>query len=226
MLIFFPHIPKAGGESLKHGFYEAFGRDKCIKVWQSSGSDTTSRKFPDLDGKKLEAASAVVGHLPLASFLSNVYAKREFDQGNVKIITSVRDPIERLVSEYNYISRNNAHPIHHKVRQLSAIDYIRTQPANFQFSFLKPFVDSTIVDIKRTILIFPVENSIQCFQDYFCHNLDIKLSSMKIRNKTIDIKGDSKLFRSSDLDNRDFHFLREKHEIDFALYSMSLIKDQ
>ncbi len=107
MIVYFPHIPKTGGQTILHGFYKTFGFKKCIKVWNPDfGADVSPKNFPYLNSKQFEGISAVVGHLSLSQFLKNRYTKKEFERGNVKILTSVRDPIERILSLYNYVFYN------------------------------------------------------------------------------------------------------------------------
>ncbi|AII47846.1 hypothetical protein KR52_01535 [Synechococcus sp. KORDI-52] len=161
---------------MKQGFYEAFGRGRCIKVWRAFGSDVSSDKFPDLSSHEFKGISAVVGHLRLSDFLKNSYAKREFDDGNVQILTSVRNPVERLVSEYNYVSCNVKHRLHDEIRGMSPMDYIKLQPANIQYDFLKPSDKSSIDDIVEIMKLFPIENSIKGFSNFFAEELKISLS--------------------------------------------------
>jgi len=123
MIVFFPHIPKAGGQTLIQGFYKAFGTKKCIKVWDPNfGADVSSDNFYKLSDKEFEGISAIVGHLPLLKFLKNNYIEKEFKKGNILIFTCVREPILRMISLYNYITYFEKHPLHEKIVKLSPVD--------------------------------------------------------------------------------------------------------
>jgi hypothetical protein len=222
MMVYFPHIPKTGGQTLSQGFYQAFGHKKCIKVWDPRfGADVHPQNFSSLNPQQFEGISAVVGHLSLSNFLMNTYAKNEFEKGNVKILTSVRDPIERIISLYNYVFYYEKHPNHNNIKSLSPIDFIMRQPANFQFGFLSPKSESKLDDIFKIMDIFPVENSIHEFTDFFFKNFNVKLGNLQKKNQSVDLANGRKLISINDISKSALGDLQKKHQIDFDLHHKS-----
>lgn len=69
-MIYFPHIPKAGGTTLKKKFYKAFGENNCLKVWNGFASNAEVADFHQISD--LKQYSAIVGHLPVSIFLEKV----------------------------------------------------------------------------------------------------------------------------------------------------------
>jgi hypothetical protein len=223
MIVYFPHIPKAGGQTLLQGFYKAFGFAKCLKVWNPNfGADVSPEQFASLEKTRFEGVSAIVGHLSVSTFLMNNCIKGEFEKGNVRIITSVRDPVTRILSLYNYIAYNEEHPDHESIKNTSPIDFIMHEPANYQFNFLKPGAKSTLDDIYRIVDVFPIESSIEKFTSFFADNFNIKLNGMEIRNKSIDWADGRNIITVDDIGKDDLADLQKKHQVDFDLHHKSL----
>lgn len=222
MIVYFPHIPKTGGQTLIQGFYKAFGFKKCIKVWHTDfGGDVKPANFVDLSAKEFEGISVVFGHLNMSQFLMNTYTRSEFEKGNVRILTSVRDPIERIISLYNYISLYKKHPKHKSVKSTSPIDFIMEQPANFSFHFLKPKVKSTLDDIYGIMDIFPIEKSIHQLTIFFARNYNIEIGHLEVKNKSINLTNGEKVICLDDIPRDALENLQKKHSIDLELYHRS-----
>ena len=221
MLIYFPHIPKAGGQTLLQCFYKAFGAKRCIKVWNTNfGADVSPDQFKDLSSENFKNIYAVIGHLPVRNFFKNDYAKQQFYKGNVKILTSVRNPIQRLVSLYNYINYNEKHPHHRNLSNTPPLEFIINQQANFQYNFLKSdlYEILTLSQILDMIDVFPLERSIDGFTHFFKSNLDIDVGKLDIKNSSKDLAHGKKLLSESDIPNDLLNHLTKKHKIDFELY--------
>ena len=113
-LLVFLHMPKTGGRSVTRLLDRTFG-DQLFphKVW------------PDIIANQADLARhrAVRGHI-FASILDFV--------GERAIGAAFfRDPVERAVSEYRFICRNEDHGRHHVVRQQCLLDFV-TQPNNLK----------------------------------------------------------------------------------------------
>ncbi|MFT4851512.1 MAG: hypothetical protein ACI83B_004078 [Sediminicola sp.] len=214
-MIYFPHIPKAGGTTLKQILYHAFGENNCLKVWNGFASDVDVDDFHQFT--HLEQYSAILGHLPVKVFLENVTANNLLKNKKIKIITAVRDPLERLVSQYNYIRVNAEHPDHTKFLTVPLLGYMFAQPANQQVSFLS-FEDEIRKD---DIELFPIESSVENFAAFLENESGKYINRIDPRNRTSDIAGERTLSSLDDLPNDLILELQEKHLKDIALYHLA-----
>ncbi|WP_426415785.1 sulfotransferase family 2 domain-containing protein [Aestuariirhabdus sp. LZHN29] len=223
-MIYFPHIPKAGGTSLKSYFLHAYSASSCIKVWDTKfGADFLPDEFCNLKADELKGIPAVIGHLPVKDFLSNSAANRMMSHGEVQVITSVRDPIDRLLSLYNYVLVNEHHPNHNAHQSFDPKEFVFSQQENFQFKFLELRRGMTVDDLFACISIFPMEKSLTLFHSFFKNVLsqDVKLQEIQNDTASINLKG-------KDIIKRDFFtsselkFLYSKHELDYEIHQKSL----
>jgi hypothetical protein len=214
-MIYFPHIPKAGGTTLKQIFYKAFGENNCLKVWNGFASNADVADFHQFSN--LEQYSAIVGHLPVKTFLENVTANYLFENKKIKIITAVREPLARLVSQYNYIRVNVAHRDHTKFLTIPLLGYMFAQPANQQVSFLS-FEDEIRKD---DIELFPIETSVENFAAFLENESGKYIERVKPLNSTSDMAGEYTLSSVDDLPNDVMLELQEKHLKDLALYHLA-----
>lgn len=220
-LLYFPHIPKAGGETLKKVFYKRFGKDKCLKIWGADfGADYSAREFEELPPDVLNNYEVVLGHLPVRQFFSNSFAQ----DCQITIITSVREPISRIVSLYNFVCCNPRHPDHEKMLDVEPRTFLRNQPANVQFHFLARDDKQGIDEIFETTVIAPMERSIRVFCSYLDQENRLAEESFRIKNRTVDRASDGqRLFEIQDLDDRDIEYLRARHSIDHEIYQRALL---
>ena len=218
-LVFFPHIPKAGGQTLIQGFYEAFGAEKCIKVWDPNfGADIDPAEFRNLSPDRFKGMSAVVGHLPVENFFENAYARGRFDSGRVRILTSVRHPIQRIISLYNYIAHSEQHPSHEEVRNISPVDFLLSQPADFQYHFLRWGDVATPEALFGAMEIFPIEQSIAGFSGFFDDTFGIHLGNLEIINKSEDLVDIGGILSDRDIPAGVMDDLADTHHTDLELY--------
>ena len=221
-MIYFPHIPKAGGTTLKQQFFRAFGNRNCLKVWNPRfGADVSPDEFKSVDSQTLKNKKAVIGHLPVSLFLENQYARSAFEAGEVKIITSVRNPIDRVISLYNYVSHNRKHPNHLAMKTKSPIDFISEQKRNFQYHFLEFPNAGGLEDIYKSVVVYSMEHSIEAFSTFFMEDMNFDVGPTEIKNTTASIAGAEKLFSMDDIPSDILLKLQEKHNLDMLLYDHS-----
>lgn len=217
-LLFFPHIPKAGGTTLKQIVFKKYGRNNCLTVWDTNfGAEIDVDEFPSADVAALKHFDAVVGHLPVHKFFSNQSILRQVDTRGVIIVASVRHPIERMISLYNYMTTYDRHPGHHTARSLPAVDFLKYQSANYQSKFLsRRDGDDAGGLLPDDITIFPMESAVRGFIDVL--EVDVDEKDVRVLNKTEDIAGDKPLFGIDDLSATQIRDLCDKHRVDMDLY--------
>jgi hypothetical protein len=60
-MIFFPHIPKSGGFTLRTVFYNYFAQNVVIKVWGNKSADYSMEQFLELDKDDIKNKHAIIG---------------------------------------------------------------------------------------------------------------------------------------------------------------------
>lgn len=108
---FFFHIPKCAGSSVWASLYDIYGTRHVYHA----NSRRRREKFEGLPRDARLAYSAVGGHAPLSYFREHLG-----DMGRYHKIVTLRDPIDRAISEYNYIRAQASHP---RNKELSPQDF-------------------------------------------------------------------------------------------------------
>ncbi|WOT06298.1 sulfotransferase family 2 domain-containing protein [Shewanella youngdeokensis] len=213
MIYYFPHIPKAGGTTLRKIFYNAFGPERCLKIWNGFNSDCDAESFALFD--KFNEFDCIVGHLSLPSFLLNKYAAEMLKQGEVKVITSIREPMERLISQYNYTKLNKKHPHYHRIQNVEIEQYLLNQPCNQQSTFLA--IDN--VNVVGNISVCNVENSIPFFANYLSKIVGRDVSTNVVpTNLTRDLDPSASLYDVEDISEDVKLQFKANHSLDYQLY--------
>lgn len=98
---FFFHIPKCAGSSVWASLYDIYGTRHIYHA----NSRRRRERFAGMPRDARLAYSAVGGHAPLKFFREHVG-----DMGRYHKIVTLRDPVDRTISEYNYIRAQASHP--------------------------------------------------------------------------------------------------------------------
>jgi hypothetical protein len=166
-MIYFPHIPKVGGQTLKRIFTINLEAKNCIAIYNKQfGADFTAEEFPSLAANVLDENLAVYGHLKIATAFKNKKMEELRKRGNLLILAAVRDPVDRIISLFNYIRVNEEHRRHYELIGLGLegfLQFCKNQPSNFQYDFLKKSDIDTVDSILDNNIVFSIFDSIKGF---------------------------------------------------------------
>lgn len=207
-LLLFLHIPKAGGSTLK-----------AILGREYAGRATWTADWPTAeDVAQLEDRAAI--ELVEGHFRFGLH--RLFPQ-EATYITLVRDPVDRVVSHYDYVRREEAHPLHDEVisRGLDLREYVESglsgELENGQVELLAE--GGGLEEAKRNLVEhFPVvgvterfDESILLFQREFGWRLPL-YARVNVTDKK----------RRSTIDTRTRALILERNELDAGLYAFAV----
>jgi len=137
-LLIFMHIPKTGGTTLSHILKKQYQNAVC-----GGGSQNhTIKRLSNLSEKEAEDTKCIWGHIP---FGIHHYFSRPYSY-----ITILRDPIERVISMYYYLSNNP------KIKWIDDMSFkefinhdgVKSKIENLQTRLLS--WESQVVDYERT----------------------------------------------------------------------------
>ena len=136
--IFFFHIPKCAGTSVWKFLTKIYGRDK---VFQIASADHV-KTFNEEDADDLRRYAVIGGHHFLSTYQAKLGALDDYFK-----VTTLRDPIERIISNYNFIRRDWRHKRYREVRQSTFEDFAMHEAPNAQTKLLADNTD----DLERAI---------------------------------------------------------------------------
>jgi hypothetical protein len=224
-LAFFPHIPKAGGQTILDGFFRIFSRKKCLKIWDPRfGADASPKSFNQIQKQRFTNVSAVVGHLSMAQFNANQYCHSLLSEDRVRVFSCVREPIDRIISLYNYIKLSPQHPKHSSTAAMSLDEFALRVPSNYQYHFLALDASESITSIQSRIEIYQIQDSRQGLEVFFKQHFNATLPDLEIRNKSRVLAKDKGLKLSSidDMSLDTIRDLKTAHHLDIDLWNASL----
>lgn len=151
-LWFFLHIPKTAGSSFWHEIARAKKPSFNIAIDHQphlTGEESRAHALSSfIDDLRRAPVRAARGHFPYNSLGALGHAA-----SGLRLITMLRDPVERVISDYRY-SRTPAHPEHRDViRQYPTIEhYIHARETqNKMVAFLRSHPNETILDLAARI---------------------------------------------------------------------------
>jgi glycosyltransferase involved in cell wall biosynthesis len=111
---FFLHLPKSAGTSIWAVLRELAGNERVFQV-----SSTEQRlRFLSMSQQERDGFDVVGGHFPLDFY------RGMLNLGSYFRITTIREPISRLQSEYFYAAQNPKHSGHAAISQMSFLEFV------------------------------------------------------------------------------------------------------
>lgn len=130
-VIFFIHIPKAGGTSMRRIVINNFNIDK---VWQLPGNFTKQFILPNNCIEKIQdgKTSVVIGHMTYGAH------KYTPPSHNYKYISMLRDPVNRAISNFYYAKANKKHYLYQTIQKFNG-DINRFIPEIHNWEYANPY---------------------------------------------------------------------------------------
>jgi hypothetical protein len=214
--ILFLHIPKTAGISLFQALSKVMKDKKSLRF--ADGSDANRQKYTHMTVDEVRQYHLLSGHFPLHFFLKQPI-------GDYKVITLLRDPIDRELSAYFYMKTWKKHPKHYEISSMNLyqfLDHRKKQGVNRQcwqicgdMSFEKA---KKVVD--EQIYLAATVESIQRFCRVLESRLGLPTIELKHENKTAfrlkaeEIHPDiiSRFRAQSEEDLKLYQYVKEKFE--------------
>ncbi|ODS02232.1 hypothetical protein AUC71_02035 [Methyloceanibacter marginalis] len=124
---FFFHIPKCAGSSVWASLYDIYGTRHIYHA----NSRRRRERFADMPRDARLAYAAVGGHAPLSYFREHLGG-----MGRYHKIVTLRDPVDRAISEYNYIRAQASHPRNKEVSLQSLTKFAESLRPDRQVTLL------------------------------------------------------------------------------------------
>lgn len=111
--LIFLHIPKAGGSTLRQLLHKQYPAESIYKIESDINGDIL--RLGELNPERLQQIRLVTGHMAFG-------LHQHFERA--RYITLLRDPLKRVVSEYQFIYSNPYHVLYESVSKMSLLDYL------------------------------------------------------------------------------------------------------
>lgn len=125
-VIIFNHIPKTGGTSLLYFYREIFGAERCFRHGaRDSKTDKYSPAISEVPEEERQKLRFVAGHFD--------YGNHRLFDAPCKYLSVMRDPVDRLISDYNYNRKVGRADLKEVCNSMSLEEYFQyklTQPAS------------------------------------------------------------------------------------------------
>lgn len=118
MTLIYPHIPKTAGTSFLSILEQVYSPASTFRTFRGS-SENMIREFIDLPDTEKSRYALICGHM---NFGLHVHVP-----GPSTYVTFVRDPIQRVISHYSWIKRNQDHFLHDDCASMSLREFVESK---------------------------------------------------------------------------------------------------
>ncbi len=219
----FSHVPKTAGTSLESIVAKNF---KISDVLHVNAPDLS--RMPNVFKLKKKPPKFICGHHPIHSLLYQL-----IDQMPLFHFTQLRNPVDRVLSYYNYIKGRKEHPLHSHASDKSLEQFISSCPSpelsNGQARRFSGFLHTNITD-DNSCFLAAQETLTECFSLVMTTCLfDESLLMLKTRLGLSDLyyspaNVSKKFTDKTSMNDATFNMIMENNQADIQLYKWA--KDQ
>lgn len=216
MRLIFCHIPKVAGKSALGNMQKYISANKTVKIY-NIGGHVKPQDFHSFD--LADDWQLMVGHIHIDMLLTNRGLRNS--SSPTVFFSCLRDPVDRMISLFNFVRHRIGHPDREKVQNMSLQDFISSCIENLQTKYLTPPADG--YPREWEIYIAPIgridEAAAEVTQRVVMQGVRVKPFSER-RNVTANLVRESttKLAKRDDLSESFIAETYEKHALDKELY--------
>lgn len=126
--LFFDHVPKCAGTSIRRFLQRLFSQRRTYGVY--SGIESRCRAFKSMPESLRHQFDLVIGH--------GVHTLVDYVAAEAVTATVLRQPVDRIISHYHYVLREQTHYLHERVvrGQMSLRDYVESGLSDELYNFM------------------------------------------------------------------------------------------
>lgn len=179
--LLFLHIPKTAGISLFYALKKIYGNENTLRY--DVLSIENRNKYLSMPHEELYKFRFITGHFTLPVFKSK-------NISNYKIITVLRDPVDRELSAYFYVKTETKHPLYEKFKNMDLYQYLdhfeKNGIRNFQCWQLceKPSFEAAKEVIDQDIFLAATNENMIDFYKILQYRMNLPEIEVMHRNKT------------------------------------------
>ena len=118
--LIFLHLPKTAGMTLRPVVSKRYKLSTTYRIESDVNADIN--RFIAMPATDRYSIDLLMGHMS--------FGLHEYLEPGTKYVTVLRDPIERVWSEYRFLRSNTFHPLHTAVSNMSLQDYLTSNITN------------------------------------------------------------------------------------------------
>lgn len=119
LLPIYIHIPRTAGTSVQHYTEEVLGKDSILTIYGKEAEDAEGTLLRKLGARRGSPPRLIRGHFAFG--VHNAIAEP------TTYFTTVRHPVDRIVSLYNYIRNSRNHTFYEAVSSMTIEDFVTSK---------------------------------------------------------------------------------------------------
>lgn len=156
-LLCFSHVPKTGGTSLESILAKNFLLSETLHI-----NAPDLNKHPEAIKLKKNHPKLICGHHPMHGLLYQLLPELPLFH-----FTQLRQPVDRVLSYYNYVLGKPDHPMHLHAKDKCITEFLQSEPSpelsNGQAKRFSGYLHSTAVAEDNVLFTLAQETLSQCF---------------------------------------------------------------